>query len=197
MGYILTALSHPAPPRRSSFSRFLTLARVSLLIGAVAPAACLDAPPDYTPPEQIPPSIIAGTAVPPLASVYLVDPGQVIDFNVQYRSADAGENLRAVLFLDLPPDDLHPKEEMRAEIPASRDGFQKIHTFAAFSWPVRPGLTGCHSMTLILTHASNLPLDTLLPTDEERAARVTWWFEFGAADQVADCFNASHLRKAP
>jgi hypothetical protein len=150
---------------------------------------CLDDPPTFAPRGQVPPFIVAGEVDPPLAAIYEGPPRFPI--NVPFRSEDVNFDLDVRLFLDLVPGAATGYPEDNTIIPAGN--IEEVRN-VKMDWS-RP-VTGCHSLTLILTYVGNYDLSSGLPLDDTRAARVIWWLNIGDTDgevRMVQCPRASQL----
>ncbi len=182
-------------PSRASRVPFWVVA--SLGLTASGASGCLADPPTFAPRGQIPPFIIAGQVVPPLASIYK-GPAD-IEINVPFRSEDVNTDLLATLYLDLAPGGQG----------ASAGGVLGFQEVAAgnyeeprlLSMGVPIPSTGCRSLTLVMTYVDNLDRRRdLLPVDEDRAARIVWWLNIGDENgetRMADCPGASQDDAVP
>ncbi len=180
-----TRLSHPkaSGPQRSGRNR--RLARPSLLVGVVAviSSACIVSDPaEYGVAKQTPPFLNANDATP---SVLLTRPlalNETLPVNVPLRSEDAGEELRALLFLD------RGQQGQRLlrfrEIPAG-----KLEEKRSIAISGEIELPGCHSVSLVVTHKSNLNEETNEPTDADDTAILTWWVNVDddGTNLLSDC----------
>jgi hypothetical protein len=145
-------------------------------------SGCLDAPPEYRVPDQVPPVIMTDDVLPSTSSVN--HPSVKVDFTVPFRSDDAGEGLLAYFVRDIPSG--KPSFGYVIDNPAIRINpdprpfaEQDNRTFTFPGWTWTSDEAGCHTVTLILSHESNFNLrngevDVLEPT---KAARTTWFFE--------------------
>jgi hypothetical protein len=175
------------------------LARDSLIGVVVLPclSACLDAPPEYSVPTRIPPVIDADQVVPSTIQIHVVpDPSSLVQFNVPFRSEDAGSPLLAHFLLDYVADGQRSKVVGFVDVePSDRPFFEQDGRGVVLPWLVNDGsddvLLGCHSVTLILNYADNRVRDSLfLPFDSSLAAFQTWWFNIGDAEgdtRITDC----------
>jgi hypothetical protein len=122
----------------------------------------------------------AGQAVPGTSQVLVVHAGDNVGFSVPVRSEDAGEDLRAVFFVDQGPGSAGFFQNSQ-RIPAST--FNDTARDVTLTWtvPVVPVLTpaGCQVLTLTVAHTSSFQadhedvLDTKNHADD--AAIVNWW----------------------
>lgn len=169
----------PARPER--------LARASLLLGLlVMPSGCLDSPPTYQRPDQIPPFIIDAQVTPDLTALVQLDPGMAQEFVVPFRSVDVGEALEANLYIDRNPG-APGSWRVQQDVPASSTTFEEERPPVVVNFTPRAALDapGCHTLTLIIAHESQwdyvdvpeAPNPIRLPIDDTQAASVTWWLE--------------------
>ena len=134
-----------------------------------AASACLDEPPTFAPRGQIPPFLIAGQVEPPLGAIY--EGPFPMKISVPFRSEDVNRGLEAWLYLDLVPGTGRGSPALVAPVAAGI--FEDTSRSVPMLWT--EALTGCHSLTLILTYGENCDNVTGLPRDDSRAARVVWW----------------------
>ena len=147
------------------------MARLSLLLAFVAPVSCVVSDPaEYGVAKQTPPFLDANKASPSVLLTRPLASGEKLLVNVPVRSEDAGEELRAVLFLDR---NLAKQQLLDVrEVPPGKleDTGRSISASA-----VIPDVVGCHSVCLVVTHKSNLNEDTKEPIRSDDAAVLTWW----------------------
>jgi hypothetical protein len=170
----------------------LRRARWMPLWGVLLGLGCLDDPPTFAPRGQIPPFIIAGQVDPPLGAIY--EGPSSFQINVPFRSEDVNIALEARIYLDLVPGTSNLNAVDNARI--APGNFEEIR-LVSLDWS-RP-VTGCHSLTLIITYADNFDL-TGLPLDDARAARIVWWLNIGdinAAVRMSACPGASQTDAVP
>lgn len=117
----------------------------------------------------------------------MVDPAPVrviyttaaeINFSIPFRSVDVGEPLQAAFVLDFDPANASVAIE-RLPVPADPTPFAEQDNRAVnWTWPLSPRPSGCHTMTMILSHDSNFIAiyRTINPLD---VAQVTWFFNIG------------------
>ena len=168
----------------------------ALGVAASGSLGCLADPPTFAPRGQIPPFIVAGQVVPPLASIYK-GPAD-IEINVPFRSEDVNTELVATLYLDLVPGARGvPFDSVQGfqRLPAGNYEELRLLSMSA----LLP--TGCHSLTLIMTYDDNVNQRRgALPVDEDRAARLVWWLNVDDEDgetRMADCPGASQDDAVP
>jgi hypothetical protein len=155
---------------------------------------CLDDPPTFAPRGQIPPFIIAGQVDPPLGAVY--EGPSSFAINVPFRSEDVNIPLEARVYFDLVPGAAQQFASNRA--PIAPGNFEE-NRFVIIDWTTPPPVTGCHSLTLIMTYADNFGL-TGLPLDDSRAARIVWWLNVGDISgdvRMVSCPGASQTDAVP
>jgi hypothetical protein len=158
---------------------------------------CLADPPTFAPRGQIPPFILAGQVVPPLASIY--NPVDTIEISVPFRSEDVNTDLSATLYLDLGPGAAYPAGSVLGVARVASGNYEELRLVTMDGIPAPS--PGCHSLTLILTYDDNLDeIRGNLPRDEARAARLVWWLNVGDEDgetRMADCPGASPVDVLP
>jgi hypothetical protein len=153
--------------------RSLSLASIMLFAGS-----CIVAdPPEYRAPGQTRPVLNTYGAVPTQTQALILDASAgkqpKTTFTVQVRSEDAGEPLRAVLFLDY---QMKPGEQRINSLPVPASTYDNVDRFISFEWT--PYVTGCHFVTLVVAHQSSflkgdeIQLNPLRADDD--AALVTW-----------------------
>lgn len=149
--------------------------RASVLAVAGAAATplfgCLEDAPEYPERGQIPPFVLTAQVTPPVSEIY--ESGTPLNINVPFRSEDVNEELIPRFYVDFVPGDVAPQFEGSVQ-PIPPSTFDDDTRSVTWQWNNERDYRGCHSLTLILTYASNLgPRD--LPIDESRTARVVWW----------------------
>jgi hypothetical protein len=112
---------------------------------------CLDEPPTFAPRGQIPPFIIAGQVEPPLGAIYEGPPRFQID--VPFRSEDVNTTLEARLYLDLVPGTARRTADSNA---FAAPGYFEELRLLTIDWERE--VTGCHSLTLIMTYVDNFAI---------------------------------------
>ncbi|HEX2881234.1 MAG TPA: hypothetical protein VHO25_17015 [Polyangiaceae bacterium] len=169
------------------------LARLSLGWLLIMPSGCLDSPPSYSKPDQVPPFIIDARVTPDLNAVVQLQAGLAQEFSVPFRSVDVGENLEANVYLDRDPGQPGSWRTTQA-VPASQGAWEEDRPPVVFKFRPTSSLDapGCHTLTFILAHESQWDFVDLeeatpvrLPVDDTRAATVTWWLEI-AGDNTSD-----------
>lgn len=153
---------------------------MSLIAGVMAcmSAGCLaPGPPDFEQPAQLGPFFLLAEAVPPTSEISDIRPDERFTFKVPFRSEDAGEQLFGARHRNLGREDEEDLGLTNPFEPSSLDDTRE-RTFE-FTWTPKPGLRGCHSITLFLTHRTNMNFAAQKPFDEERAASVSWWNRVG------------------
>jgi hypothetical protein len=153
-------------------------------------AGCLDAPPTYEEPERIPPFIIGNQVIPALNAVVELSPDGIMNINVPFRSEDLGEQVWGVVYVDVPPG--------QAATMLVRTFVQPPSTYNDESRAISGQITiagepGCHSVTLVVSHAFNVLPERVL--DETKAARVVWWVHLKDSEAertlLEDCITQS------
>jgi len=144
-------------------------------------------PPEYLNPVQTRPVLDIGQADPGTSQVLVVQTGEKVAFSVPVRSEDAGEDLRAVFFVDQGPGSPGIFQNSQA-IPASTYSDTNPRA-VTFDWTV-PALTpGCHLLTLTVAHRLSFDPkhdDVLNPKDQDDAAIVNWWLNASPAPGIPD-----------
>ena len=172
-----TRLSRRSPLIRKA-TAFLGLARLSLLssLSMLLASSCIVAdPPEYLDPVQTRPVLDIGQADPGTSQVLVVHAGDNVAFSVPVRSEDAGEDLRAVFFVDQGPGSAGVFQNSQS-IPAST--YNDTGRAVTFTWTVPTLAVGCHLLTLTVAHRLSFLLkqdDVLNPKDQDDAAIVNWW----------------------
>ena len=177
-----TRLSRRSPLIRKA-AAFLGLARLSLLssLSMLLASSCIVAdPPEYLDPVQTRPVLDIGQADPGTSQVLVVHAGDNVAFSVPVRSEDAGEDLRAVFFVDQGPGSAGIFQNSQS-IPAST--YNDTGRAVTFPWTV-PTFTSpnptttCHLLTLTVAHRLSFLAkqdDVLNPLKQDDAAIVNWW----------------------
>jgi hypothetical protein len=144
----------------------------SLICGGLLTAGCLSPPPEYETPTQIPPFIIRAGVTPHLDQFHVVEPRQTLALGVPFRSEDLEEAVEAQVLLDSEPG-FPPVFDIDNVIisPSTLDQVRTVDLPVA----VPRQFTGCHTLTMVLTHESNTQGSGV--RDIERAAWVTWWLD--------------------
>ncbi|HEX4337590.1 MAG TPA: hypothetical protein VH062_16870 [Polyangiaceae bacterium] len=160
------------------------LARLSLLVVPMTCAAgCLDTPPDYTEPTRNPPVITTGLVVPSTSSL-VVSSGTVIEFTAPFRADDIGERLLAVFVLDQGLG--NPVGIRSLDVESDTRPFAEQKRTVTYDWPWNNGtLSGCHTMTLIISDQSNID-NFIQPIKAELAASVTWFLLLQPSGETSD-----------
>jgi hypothetical protein len=173
----------------------LGLARLSLLSGLsmLLTSSCIVAdPPEYLDPVQTRPVLDIGQADPGTSQVLLVQTGEKVTFSVPVRSEDAGEDLRAVFFVDQGPGSPGIFQNSQS-IPAST--YNDTSRPVTFEWTVPPSPPpgpGCHLMTLTVAHRLSFDPthdDVLNPKDQDDAAIVNWWLNVNPTTDPSTLVN--------
>ncbi len=169
-----TRLSHPkaSGPQRSGRNR--RLARPSLLVGVVAviSSACIVSDPaEYGVAKQTPPFLNATKALPSVLKTHPVKLGETIHFNVPLRSEDAGEELLAQVFVDRGVPQKENPRGFREIAPGRLDDGERPIDIPVDVVVADPG---CHSLTMVVTHKSNLD-EKNQPKKDDDTAVLTWW----------------------
>lgn len=138
----------------------------------VLPGCLQSNPPDYQSLAQTPPMLDLNSADPSLLNVLDVDTtsGETIPFNIKVQSEDRGVGLIAVLYVDYGVAHVQQTETV-ATVPAST--FSDTSRQISLNWTVPSGPVlspGCHQLTLLVTHATNLPI-----RNSADVGLATWW----------------------
>jgi hypothetical protein len=179
---------------------FRVVAAFAALGGAMSGSlGCLADPPTFAPRGQVPPFILAGQVVPPLASIY--EPVDTIEISVPFRSEDVNQDLSATLYLDLSPGAPFPAGSVLGVARVASGNYEELRLLTMDGITVDRIPAGCHSLTLIMTYDDNLDeIRGNLPRDEARAARLVWWLNVGDEDgetRMVDCPGASQVDVVP
>lgn len=140
--------------------------------------ACLvDDPPDYRAGgRRTPPVLQLNESTPSVLypiEVQRDDGIGKLDLSVPVRSEDAGDNLLAVLFFDY---GVGCDQRAFVELPART--FDVARTIKATFSYASLAQTGCHTLTLVVFHKSNLtfsPGGCFGSADPGDVALATWW----------------------
>jgi len=155
------------------------------MLGLVAPASCIvSEPAEYGVAKQTPPFLDAKNAAPSVLHTHKLSLGDKVLVNVPFRSEDAGEELRALLWLDKGVIGKTTLLNFR-EIPPGKPEDNK----RSIDIPADIQVAGCHSMSLVVTHRSNLDKDNNEPVNDDDTAILTWWLNVDDEGQalLGDC----------
>lgn len=149
----------------------------------MASGCVLSDPPEYGTVKQTPPFLQLDKAIPSTYFLNEVDRGaQQPRITVDVRSEDAGEPLEAVVFWDYDPKLVNEDGGSSAKVVGTKDilpaTLEESRTFNVLWSPLDEG---CHQVTMIVTHASNLD-ENKIPIDREDVATATWWFKVVNSD---------------
>ncbi len=181
-----TRLSHPSTTATYRSSRFFRLACVSLLFGvmAVLSSGCVIAgPPDYQDPQKTPPVLDLTGASPSIWSVIVANSGAIsgqpatqLQISVPVRSEDGTDSLIGLLYVDYNTD----KQVLQPGYwPGGSSTFDIIRN-VSLPWSAANQPKGCHTLTLLVTHASNVGPGAVvsIPKDQpDDLALATWWVD--------------------
>jgi len=158
-------------------------------------------PPEYRAPGQTRPVLNMYSAVPSATQALVIDasPGRhpSVNFSVQVRSEDAGEYMRAVLYLDyqmLGEDSLVTKR-------IDPSTYDNVGRFFTHTWVPKPLVRGCHFLTLVVAHVSTYQGDNEQELDpryaDDDAALATW--TVNVLDKLTDdtIFASCPTREGP
>lgn len=170
------------------------LARRSLCLVAIMffSQSCIVAdPPEYRSPQQTRPVLNMYSAVPPaihalvLSSAVLNNPPT--SFTVQVRSEDAGEDLRALFFLDYQL----PGQRKLAGQQISASTYLDTGRDIRFVWSPDKKDAGCHFVSFVVAHTESFLKDTEDKLDpkkaDEDAAIATWTVSVDPPNSLENC----------
>ncbi len=177
-------------PEQSSNARPAVNKHCVIAVFALGLPGCLDAPPTYVAPQQIPPLVTKNLVEPPLNSIVNLEPDIPMEIVVPFRSEDLGEPVNAVAFLDLLPGGATGEFLGLFDAPAS--SFDD--TTRSITGPVtNVGESGCHSVTLMVAHESKLQDILKFRGDQTAVERIIWWVNVtGSGDDkplLEDCIS--------
>lgn len=154
---------------------------------AAASTGCLAEPPDYEAPARVPPVISYSRVEPPTSAIVTIAPGQDrLWINVPFRSEDLESDIVATFFYDAQPGETGASAHPPVIVPAST--FDDLTRAVDVEITGLTELTGCHSLTLVLTHQNNYRFTGDL-IDEGMAVGVDWYLVpagEGSSDLVLD-----------
>jgi hypothetical protein len=166
------------------------LARPSqwFVLVSMATGCIIADPPPYTEPVQTPPRLDLVNADPPIDRVIVRNSGEIVQFSVPVASEDAGDELVALFFRDYEPEIFNGVTEFINDVsvpPSTLDDEDR----PPITLPWRVDVSGCHSLTLIVTHRNNLRI--FEPVDPRDQAKAVWWGNFdatpGSQSTLVDC----------
>jgi hypothetical protein len=140
-------------------------------------SGCITEPPTYEDSQRIPPFIVADKVEPPLSVINRL-PAGTTDTTVQvwFFSEDLGDSVRALAYVDLRPGESRvTADDVRDIPPSSFDEMRSVEL------DVSTLSAGCHTVTVVLTHRSNLTAKNEV-SNKDLAARAVWWFEVPLTD---------------
>lgn len=143
----------------------------------MASGCVLSDPPEYGTVKQTPPFLQLDGATPSIYFVKTLDANasQPPSITAQVRSEDAGDELTAVLFFDYAPGNLQNKGTLAGIQTIAPSTIDNLRSFTVF-WNIPPNTSGCHQVSMVLTHTNNLdPLKQ--PIDTSDVAYATWWYD--------------------
>jgi hypothetical protein len=159
-----------------------------MLISMACGSCVLSDPPVHGQATQTPPILYANQADPSPYVVIETGAGAEIRVNVPIRSEDDGEPLQAELILNHSIAGGDPYvNRLLGSVPVTAGSLVDDSRSVDIAKDLPPGLTqGCHQLTLLVTHASNL-----VPREKSDIATVTWWLNVDddplTANQLAEC----------
>jgi hypothetical protein len=150
-------------------------------------------PPEYRAPGQTRPLLNAYGAVPTATRALVVFSGDngPTTFTVQVRSEDAGEDLRALFFLDYQL----PSEDKLVSQKVSASTYDNPGRNITYPWHPKAKDAGCHFLSLVVAHTNSFleaDDDQLIPAAaEEDASIITWTVNIdpppGAVNTLSNC----------
>ena len=179
-----TPLSHPNTAGSQGSVRIVGLARLSLLLGLVAPVSCIvSEPAEYGVAKQTPPFLDANKATPNVLHTYDLALGDTILVNVPFSSEDVGEELRAFLWLDRGVIGKKTLLNFRDVPPGKLEDDKR-----AIGMPAEIQVAGCHSLSLVVSHRTNFN-DNNEPKLSSDTAILNWWLnvEDDGTTLLGDC----------
>lgn len=171
--------------------------RVALLFAVFTIAGCLSEPPTYEDTQKIPPFILTEKTEPPPWVFRRIAENELRSqsFRVVYFSEDLGDPVQALVYVDtLPGDSLGQAQTktLEATLDTAPDNVEQGSpgTFGierSISFEIADFTPGCHAVSAVLTHSSNISGIRIL--NKDLVARVVWWFDIqGESDpHVSDC----------
>jgi hypothetical protein len=164
-------------PKISGILRLAWRSLGLLSIMSFAGSCIVADPPEYRAPGQTRPVLNMYSAVPTQTQALVIDASLAvrpsIDFSVQVRSEDAGEDLRGVFFIDYQM----PGEDALRLMRLDPSTYDNVGRYFKFPWP--PGkVRGCHFLTLVVAHTSTFQVNDQWHLDprfaDNDAALATW-----------------------
>jgi len=152
---------------------------------AALPSCVIAGPPDYQDPGQTPPVLDLTKASFSVFSVLTATtgvsgtPATQFTFTVPVRSQDVGDDgLIALLYLDYGGSDAVRQPPLWT---AGASTFDDTSRIVRLPWSAANQTKGCHTLTMMVTHASNVdfqtgePVVSIDPPDD--VAYATWWVD--------------------
>jgi hypothetical protein len=173
---------------------FSALAHLSLGLAwfSMLPGCLIEDPPPYAEPQKTPPWLDLRRAVPFIDQVLVNKSGDTVQFNVPVRSEDAGDLVLASLLVDYKGEGSIKERVITVEVEPST--FDDMDRAIVFPWtiPNFKDREGCHRLTLMVTHASNVSFEDFPePFDKTDLAVAVWWInidtEAEASSQLLEC----------
>ncbi|HEY3253526.1 MAG TPA: hypothetical protein VGJ91_06245 [Polyangiaceae bacterium] len=158
----------------------------------LAVGSCIVAdPPEYRAPVQTRPVLNVYSAVPTATRALAVVAGTKQQLSVQVRSEDAGEDLRALFFLDYQL----PGETKLVSKPIPASTYDNPGRNIQLDWFPSKDKPNCHFLSLVVAHRSSF-----LATDDDKlnpkfadddAAILTWTVNVSldSTDRTSDLIN--------
>ena len=167
------SLSRALVPTPRSILAAVTLACVV----AMTPSCFITSTPDFKPPPQTPPFLLGQTASPPLGDIIVVEPNKPVPLSAGLLSEDAKQDVIVDLYVDYGVEFANNPYYFEQEI-----GTVKASTMSdtsrnvSLAWNPPFPLSGCHTLTLIVSHA--FAFDALggerCPVNRADSSLLTW-----------------------
>jgi hypothetical protein len=154
------------------------------VVAVVAVNSCIvSEPAEYGVRAQTPPFLAADAASLSPYHTHSLNVGDTLNISVPLRSDDAGEGLFALLILDRNVVGKHTLLSFSEIAPGDL-----LDTGRSVTVSMSPQVEGCHSLTLMVTHRSNLNSSNG-SIDAADTATITWWLniEDKGTTLLGDC----------
>lgn len=164
--------------------------RVGLaLLGVLITTGCLVSPPPDFETTKTRPNLNLDTISPPVTQILVLNSNEELSISAQVQSEDDGDRLFGQLYLNwgLPGERRVLTKTIDPGTLADGD-----RTFLV-TWTVGADVAdGCHQLTFLVTHGSNVPPDDpQRPTSTEDVAYAHWWInvnpELGQQQTLVNC----------
>ncbi len=162
-------------------------------------AGCLVPDPEKFPePERTAILVDTNLVSPPISQILRVNPPEVREFQIPFRSVDLGDPPAAYLYLDYDTPQEVPIGQDTLKTPSNEGSRRDFSVFARFAGDcmAESNQACCHRVTLIAMHESSvLVSDAGVRPDPIRSegdqTRVGWWVGFAPAgstwNQLVGC----------